>query len=507
MVHSWLEKAHWDRTPTGSKDLTGFFHVFGSEDSAAIAKIIAQEALPWQVAQLKGTHKELIHFAGKKGPVWILRQRKAPGAVSHSGRLEESRYAFFRETVGALVSGFKSLGLKRLAVKVSGLDSEQLLGFCAGLEMGAYIFRDLQNARALAGLPELWIRQEKGKIDQSLIHRGRLRALAINRARHLVNLPPNELNPEAFAELVQGFKAVKGLKVDGWSGARLVKENMGLLMAVGQGAEVGPRFVHLRWRPTEKSKLRPVALVGKGITFDSGGLDLKPSSGMRLMKKDMGGAAAVVAVMRWVAESNYRGPVDAYLALAENSVDAKAFRPSDVIKARNGQYVEIDNTDAEGRLVLADALDVAVTQKGSDEPETVINVATLTGAIKVALGAEVAGLFSNDDLLADELNLAGQRSGDLNWRMPLVEKYWAGLASPFADFKNSADGFGGAITAALFLSKFVRSKRWAHLDIYAWNDKVQGGLQFSGGNGQAVQCLIEWLEQQQEPVLSADSIR
>jgi leucyl aminopeptidase len=185
--------------------------------------------------------------------------------------------------------------------------------------------------------------------------------------------------------------------------------------------------------------------------------------------------------------------LDIYLALAENMVDARSFRPSDVMTARNGMQVEIHNTDAEGRLVLADVLDVAVTQQGADEPEMVIDVATLTGAIKVALGAELAGLFSNDDRLAEDLNRAGQAAGDLNWRMPMYGRYTSGMSTPFADIVNAVDGFGGAITAALFLEKFTRQKSWAHLDIYGWNDKATGPYTFAGGNGQAVQCLAQFL--------------
>jgi leucyl aminopeptidase len=156
--------------------------------------------------------------------------------------------------------------------------------------------------------------------------------------------------------------------------------------------------------------------------------------------------------------------------------------------------VEIHNTDAEGRLVMADVLDVAVTQKGADEPEAVINIATLTGAIKVALGAELAGLFSNEDGLAKAINVAGQKAGDQNWRMPLVGKYFASLNTQFADFANCSDGFGGAIQAALFLEKFVAQKPWAHLDIYAWADKASGALTTAGGSGQSVQAMVEFLK-------------
>ena len=239
---------------------------------------------------------------------------------------------------------------------------------------------------------------------------------------------------------------------------------------------------------------KPVAFVGKGVTFDSGGLDIKPSSGMRLMKKDMGGAAAVAGLAMWAHRVNYSKPLDFYLALAENSVDGKSFRPSDVITARNGLQVEIHNTDAEGRLVLADALDVAVTQTKADEPEMVIDVATLTGAIKVALGADLAGLFTNDDDLAEKLSQAGQAAGDLSWRMPLLSKYNGASSSHFADMVNAVDGFGGAITAALFLEKFVKQKSWAHLDIYAWTEKATGSLQAAGGNAQGLYCLIEFVK-------------
>ncbi|MFN8945511.1 MAG: leucyl aminopeptidase family protein, partial [Pseudobdellovibrionaceae bacterium] len=269
-------------------------------------------------------------------------------------------------------------------------------------------------------------------------------------------------------------------------------------LAVGKGAENPPCFIHIRYRPVKMNKnSRPIAFVGKGITFDTGGLDIKPSTAMRLMKKDMGGAASVLALAYWVDQMKYDRPCDFYLALAENGVDGKAFRPSDVIVSKAGYSVEIDNTDAEGRLVLADALCVAVNQVKKDEPEFVIDVATLTGAIKVALGAEVAGLFSNNNSLADELLKSSERFDDQMWRMPLVSKYFQNLSSPFADFKNSADGFGGAITAALFLEKFVQGKNWAHLDIYAWADRANGAITSAGGNGQAVQALIGFLKNRQ----------
>lgn len=207
------------------------------------------------------------------------------------------------------------------------------------------------------------------------------------------------------------------------------------------------------------------------------------------MKKDMGGSAAVLGAALWASETGAKCNLDALLALAENSISGKSFRPSDVIRARNGMTVEIHNTDAEGRLVLADALDVAVSAK----PKYVIDVATLTGAIKVALGPGLAGLFGNSRPLVNALHKSGQQAGDLNWPMPLVQKYKGMLNSNFADMINATDGFGGAVTAALFLEKFVGEVPWAHLDIYAWKDAPDGAWCEAGGSGQAVACLAEWL--------------
>lgn len=494
MIRSWLEKARWDKAPTG-KGPRGWLYLLGDQDAKLIQRIVNQHAMNWQKPDLLKSPRDLLQFTGKSGPVWILRQRKKASAVSHSGLLEESPYTFFRDGVGAMVASWKAMGLAQVACELHGTNAEQELGTFTGLEIASYHFRDEQADQSLKGLPLMWIKTARGKVNRALVKQAQARGAAVNLARHLVNLPPNHLHPGSYASMVKGTKWAAGMKVEVWDTKRLKKEGMGLLLGVGQGAENPPCMIHLRWRPKGSSSRKPIAFVGKGITFDSGGLDLKPASGMRLMKKDMGGSAAVMGIARWVSDSNYPHPVDFYLAVAENAVDSRAFRPSDILIARNGARVEIDNTDAEGRLVLADALDVAITQKGADEPEAVIDIATLTGAIKVGLGAEIAGLFSNDDALADAINRAGTKAGDLSWRMPLAERYWASMSSPFADFKNSAsDGFGGAITAALFLARFVKTKSWVHLDIYAWTDKSSGALLSSGGSGQSVQNLIEWLE-------------
>jgi leucyl aminopeptidase len=367
--------------------------------------------------------------------------------------------------------------------------------------MSAYTYRGTREGREFTDQPKVFISRKNGnravEIEKSLIEAAVIEGTSVNLARHLVNTPANELNPQSYGDFVENyFSGLAGVSVDIWNEKKMQDENMRLHWAVGKGAEHAPRLVHIRYRPKNAdAKAKPLAFVGKGITFDSGGLDIKPSSGMRWMKKDMGGSACIVGVANWVTRSGVAAPFDFYLALAENSVDAKSLRPGDVIEARSGLRVEIHNTDAEGRLVLADALDVAVTATGKDEPEMVINAATLTGACRVAVGAEIGGLFSNHDPLADAIHSAGARAGDFNWQLPLFSKYASNFSSPFGDLVNATDGFAGAITAALFLEKFVRQKPWAHLDIYAWADKAGGALTAMGGNGQAVQCLIQFLKE------------
>lgn len=488
------------RSVSSKEKAEGLLLVFGPEDLDALPGILAKMVPTWQQqiwGQAKSSLKESYHFVTNQGPVWILARKNRTGPVSHEGLLEDSNYSWHRDQAGTVFSMAKSLQVPRLKVELHGVQQEQELGLFTGFEMAAYNYRNSIESRPVDG-PALWIEKTNSELPRDLIARAQTRGHAVNLARHLVNVPPNEAHPQSLAQWIQAeFRGFKNLKVDVWNEQRLKKEGMGLHLGVGQGSTSAPCMVHLKYRPSGgkgKSARKPVAFVGKGISFDTGGLDIKPSAGMRLMKKDMGGAACLVGLAWWAAQAKYPYPLDFYLAFAENSVDAKSFRPSDVLTARNGMKVEIHNTDAEGRLVLADSLDVAVTQTGADAPEAVINVATLTGAIKTALGGEIAGLFSNHDPLAKDLQKSGQRAGDLNWRMPLPMRLNAGMASPFADMVNAVDGFAGAITAALFLEKFVREKPWAHLDIYAWNDKVSGPFGFSGGNGQAVQCLIEYLE-------------
>lgn len=470
----------------------GFVFYFGKNSEKKLKAIIEDHALEYQRESLLKSERETLHFFGRLGPVWI-QKRSQKKNEQHGGVFQETEYTLAREGAGSLVPVFRSLVLKRVDIEFWGASEDEELGFIVGLDLGAYQFRALhEGQKNLENLPRISLLSQGKPFSSKVLMAAQRVAHAINFSRHLVNLPGQDLNPHSLATLCEDlFKGSKTVKVTVWDEYRLQKEKMHLHLAVGQGAHFGPRMVHLRYRPARSHK-KPIALVGKGITFDTGGLDIKPSSGMRLMKKDMGGAASTLALCVWLEQSGLDVPCDFYLAIAENSVGPKSFRPGDIFTARNGLSVEIHNTDAEGRLVLADVMDVAV--KNKEKPELVIDLATLTGAIKVALGADIPGLFSNDDKLSQQIEFAAHRRGEPCWRMPLVPRYAAQMNSSVAHMTNAVDGFGGAITAALFLERFVDGLPWAHLDIYAWTDKPTGGLTAVGGSGQGVQTLISFLE-------------
>lgn len=473
--------------------------VFGLEDKNALSQALVQVAPKWKLESETFLNRDCFALETEKGPAWVICRRRPMGPFSHGGSMEESDYAWFRDQGAWLIGQMKASGLSHVSIDLRDTNFDAERGLFVGMELAAYSYKNLILGKEFEGLPKISVQKSYGEWDSSVLTEAANEGQAINLSRHLVNAPPNFVNPVSVADFVRRrFPKSAQVKIEVWDHKRLVKEGMGLHAGVGQGASSPPCLVRIRYRPrgAKKSKgsSQPIAFVGKGVTFDTGGLDIKPSSAMRLMKKDMGGSAGVLGLAYYAVTSKLPRALDFYLGLAENSVDAASMRPSDVLQARNGLLVEIHNTDAEGRLVLADVLDVAVTQKGSDEPEMVIDLATLTGAIKTALGTEIGGLFSNHDELARELEQAGTRAGDLAWRMPLYSRYTSSFSSNFADVVNAVDGWGGPITAALFLEKFVRNKPWAHFDIYAWADKGGGAFSSSGGNGQSVQALIEFLK-------------
>jgi leucyl aminopeptidase len=321
------------------------------------------------------------------------------------------------------------------------------------------------------------------------VRRGEIVGESINLARDLVNLPPAEKPPAQLARIAQEKAAAAGISVSVWDEDRIRTERFGGVLGVSAGSDAPPAFVALEYRRGGESPT--LALVGKGVTFDSGGLCLKPAGSMEDMKCDMTGAAIVLAAMVAIARLQLPVNLTGYLALTENMTGGKAMKMGDVLTIRNGKTIEVLNTDAEGRLILADALSYAVEQRAA----RILDLATLTGACVVALGNKVAGLFSNDDAFAHDVLAACRATGERAWRMPLDEDYKEQLKSHVADLKNIGGKSAGAITAAKFLEQFVAEVPWVHLDIAgpSWVDS-ESATSDEGGTGCFVRTLTALVE-------------
>jgi len=311
-------------------------------------------------------------------------------------------------------------------------------------------------------------------------------------ARELVNSPANDITPVTMAAKAKELAQEYGLEVKilEQSDCENFEQGMGAYLGVGQASDIPPKFIHLTYKPTGQAK-RKVAIVGKSVTFDSGGLNLKPSgSGIETMKMDMGGGAATLGTAKAIAQLKPDVEVHFICAATENMISGKAMHPGDILKASNGKTIEVNNTDAEGRLTLADALVYAETL-GVD---AIIDLATLTGACIVALGNNIAGLWSTDDTLATEMKQAAEKAGEKFWQLPLEEKYFEGLKSQIADMKNTGPRPGGSITAALFLKQFIKDTPWMHLDVAGpvWADS-SSSLNNKGATGFPVRTLINWI--------------
>lgn len=349
-----------------------------------------------------------------------------------------------------------------------------------GWGLGAYQYTRFKEAKVCACLfvnPALDLAKIEAQLQATFI------------TRDLVNAPANEMLPSHLAIATQQLADQYDAQFEQIIGDQLLTENYPLIHAVGRASTDAPRYLRLRWgQPTHPH----IAIVGKGVCFDSGGLDIKPSSGMRWMKKDMGGAAHALGLASYIMQTQLPVYIDLAIPAVENAIAGNAFRPGDVISARNGTYVEIDNTDAEGRLVMADAItDLTATS----QPELLIDFSTLTGAARVAAGTEVGVYFSNHDQLATQLQAyAGEVEDDI-WRLPLHQGYRHMLDSSIADMVNCASsGFGGAITAALFLQEFfVHQCDWLHFDIMAYNMRTRAGRP-KGGEAMGLRAVCEYLD-------------
>lgn len=360
------------------------------------------------------------------------------------------------------------------------LPESQYADYAIAWGLGAYQFTRYKKANRAPA--QLYLPHAVVKHVENIV-------ASIYLVRDLINTPTEDMGPTelgvAAAELAKKF----GAKFNEVVGTKLLKENYPAIHAVGRASDDEPRLIDLRWGNAKHPK---VTLVGKGVCFDTGGLDLKPSSAMLLMKKDMGGAAHVLGLARMIMDANLPVCLRVLIPAVENAVSGSAYRPGDVIKSRKGLTIEIGNTDAEGRVILADALTEAV----SDSPELLIDIATLTGAARVALGTELPALFANQDEVAEAVLKHSITSVDPMWRMPLFAPYREHMNSQIADINNnSSEPYGGAISAAMFLKEFVPDTTpWLHFDLMAWNTRAKPGRPV-GGEAMGLRALFAYLSQ------------
>ncbi|MFD9444843.1 leucyl aminopeptidase [Streptomyces sp. NPDC060006] len=419
------------------------------------------------------------------------------------GALPEKDDSFSAETLrrAAGVAARALAGTKKAAFALPVTDAADIGSIGEGVLLGAYSFdayketgkdgngakkgkAPLAEATLLGGKP-------RDKAFKAAVERATAVSEELNRARDLINTPPNDLNPEAFAAVAQAAAKEHGIKVQVLDEKALAKGGYGGILGVGAGSASAPRLVKLSYTSSKAKK--HLAFVGKGITYDSGGISLKPAGHNETMKCDMSGAAAVFSAVVAASRLGLEVNVTGWLALAENMPSGSATRPGDVLHMYSGKTVEVLNTDAEGRLVLADALAKASEEK----PDAIVDVATLTGAMMLALGNRTFGIMANDDAFRSAVHEAAEEVGEAAWPMPLPEHLKKGMDSPTADIANMGERYGGGLVAGLFLKEFVgEGITWAHLDIAgpAFNEQGPFGYTPKGGTGSAVRTLVRLAE-------------
>jgi leucyl aminopeptidase len=422
-----------------------------------------------------------------------------PGTSGEPGSSERQAYLErLRRAAGAASRELASVRAARAAIALPAGEPDEAEAVALGALLGGYSFRRYRTTgTAPADTEQIMHTPHVAATDRAKIF-----AEAMTLVRDLVNTAPGDLAPADLAAVAEQTASASGLSVQVLDENELAKDGYGGILAVGMGSARPPRLVRLEY--THPDAARTVVFAGKGITFDSGGLSLKPSKAMETMKADMSGAAAVLGALQAIAALGPAVNVVGYMPLAENMPGGGAQRPSDVISIYGGKTVEVLNTDAEGRLVLADAL----ARSGADAPSLLIDVATLTGAQTVALGNRTAGVMASDDALAAQVADSAQRAGEAMWPMPLPEDLRKGLDSSVADIANvSGDRVGGMLVAGIFLREFVPAGvRWAHLDIAgpAFNDGAAYGYISKGGTGSAVRTLVQIAEDVAQGRLAAD---
>ena len=427
-------------------------------------------------------------------PLWLLHEDEVEAwratcpqlarqwLIEQNFRAEKHRVVLLPDAQGGLAAAVGGLGKRlgelslwhaagvmerlparrfRLAQEFGAAEATQL---ALGFAYGAYRFERYRSAKNEAASLEAPANADMAYVEHA--------AESLRMARDWINTPAGDFGPAELAAAARQLAVRHQATYKEWVGEELLAANFPAIHAVGRASSAAPRLVELRWKPQEGATLPTVTLVGKGVCFDSGGLDIKPSSGMALMKKDMGGAAVALSLAHLLMSAKIRAQLRVLVPAVENSISGNAYRPGDVLATRKGLTVEVGNTDAEGRLVLCDALAYA----DAEHPDLIIDFATLTGAARVALGPELPALFGNDESMVREFARLSAAEHDPLWPMPLWAGYEDELASKIADLNNVASsGFAGAIFGGLFLKRFVTESPWVHIDLYAWNPKDRPG--------------------------------
>jgi leucyl aminopeptidase len=439
-------------------------------------------------------------FQGKAGQVTHLhtngRLKASRVVVVGLGKRAETTAEALRRAAAAGLRRARDLGARTVAIEVLGdrLPARQRAqAVVEGGILGTYTFDRYKREKSDKQVDSLQVVEPDGRQRRDAaegVRRGEVFAQATWFARDLINAPANDVHPSHLARVATGIAKEAGLDVQVLERADCRKLGMGAFLGVAAGSEQPPKFIHLTYTPAGRRR-RKVAVIGKGITFDSGGLDLKTPEGMLRMKDDMSGGAAVLGIMRALPALKPAVEVHGLIAATENMPSGSAIRPGDVLRAMNGTTIEIGNTDAEGRLTLADAICYAAQRIDADE---IVDMATLTGACVVALGPLCSALFANDQGLADRLLAAAEAAGERVWQLPLIDEYREHLKSDVADLNNVGPRGGGAITAGLFLKEFAGDRPWAHLDIAgpAFLEK-DTALAPKGGTGYAVRTILAYL--------------
>ena len=467
----------------GAKQPEGIAADINKKLNGAITKLIKQKDIKGKLNEITLLHsmgklpsdKILILGLGKKQE---LTTNKVRGAIAEACR-------YLR---GKGVASAASVITGEVINKIKTDDAVQAM--TEGAVLGLYTFRRYITKKEdnFGEIIELTIVGKAKKPIEQAIARGKIMAEAANYARDMVNEPGNYMTPTRMADNARQLAKKYGLKVEIFDRDKMKELGMGGLLGVSQGSQQPPKFIILSYQGRKLDEI-DLALVGKGITFDSGGISIKPSENMAEMKGDMAGGAAVLATLSALAQLKPAINVTALVPATENLPSGTAMKPGDIIKAMNGKTIEVLNTDAEGRLILADALSYAV-KSGA---KAIVDIATLTGACQIALGKITLGAFANNQSLLDKVIAAGNEVGEPAWQMPMFEEYKEFIKSDIADIKNTGNRYGGAITAAKFLEEFVDKTPWVHLDLTGPDTDKEKGYQVKGATGVPVRTLVNFV--------------